>query len=89
MTLASVAAPPLGARHGFGGPNYVRDTLAGGSATPPPPPKSQDKCYGGVRDGVRQGPQLRDQNIRIDTGDIPLSFPDKGTLEGEQERILL
>ena len=46
-TLASVAAPPLGARQGFGGPNYPRHPLQVGlhgmGAT-------------GVRDGVRQGP---------------------------------
>ena len=54
-TLASVAAPPSGARQVFGGADYPRHPSQVSSATPAHRCKSQDKCHRGVQDGERQG----------------------------------
>ena len=48
-TLASEAAPPLGARQGSGGPKFltIRDTLRWQCYTPPPLPRAKVSATGG------------------------------------------
>ena len=53
--LASVAAPPPGARQGFGGANCPRHPSQVAVYTPPPP-RAKISATGGFQEGVRQGP---------------------------------
>ena len=50
-TLASVAAPPLGARQGFEGPSHARHSS---QVTVLPPAKSQDKRHRGLGMGYNK-----------------------------------
>ena len=53
ILMSKCSWAPSGVRQGFGGPNYPRHPS---QVAVLHPPKSQDKCYRGVRDGVRQSP---------------------------------